>query len=113
MALRLCDSSRCADAQRLLGQTSIALARREIGLTRRLDSAAAIKSVDLSLPVGCLTDRAVRLVRLHAQPRDGPMVSGAAAFVAMWRVIPRLRPLAALASPPPSSRSWNAPTLSF
>ena len=29
------------------------------------------------------------------------MVSGAAAFVAMWRVLPNLRPLAALASPPP------------
>ena len=29
------------------------------------------------------------------------MVEGAAAFVAMWRVLPALRPLAALASPPP------------
>lgn len=73
----------------------------EIGLMRRLDSAAAIEFVDLSLPGGCPTDRAARLARLHAQPRGGPMVSGAAAFVAMWRVVPRLRPLAALASPPP------------
>ena len=29
------------------------------------------------------------------------MVSGAAAFVEMWRVLPSLRPLATLASPPP------------
>ncbi len=29
------------------------------------------------------------------------MIAGAAAFVAMWRVLPLLRPLAALASIPP------------
>ena len=73
----------------------------EIGLIRRLDRASAIDFVDLSLPGGCPTDRAARLARLHAQPRDGRMVSGAAAFVAMWRVLPRLRLLATLASPPP------------
>ena len=73
----------------------------EIGLIRRLDRASAIEFVDLSLPGGCPTDRAARLARLHAQPRGGRMVSGAAAFVAMWRVLPPLRPLATLASPPP------------
>lgn len=73
----------------------------EIGLMRRFDRNSAIKFVDLSLPGGCPTDRAARLARLHAQPRGGSLVSGAAAFVAMWRVLPGLRPLAALASPPP------------
>ena len=73
----------------------------EVGLIGRLDRASAIEFVDLSLPGGCPTDRATRLARLHAQPRDGRMVSGAAAFVAMWRVLPPLRPLATLASPPP------------
>ncbi len=73
----------------------------EIGLMRRLDRASAIEFVDLSLPGGCPTDRNARLARLHAQVRGGPMVAGAAAFVAMWRVLPALRPLAALASPPP------------
>jgi len=73
----------------------------EIGLIRRLDRALAIEFVDLSLPGGCPTDRAARLARLHAQPRGGRMVSGAAAFVEMWRVLPSLRPLATLASPPP------------
>ena len=73
----------------------------EIGLMRRLDRGSVIDFVDLSLPGGCPTDRAARLARLHAQPRGGRMVSGAAAFVAMWRVLPRLRPLATLASPPP------------
>ena len=74
----------------------------EIWLMRRLDRTLAIEFVDLSLPGGCPTDRAARLARLHAQPRGGPLVSGAAAFVAMWRVLPGLQPLAVLASPPPA-----------
>ena len=73
----------------------------EVGLMRRLDRASAIEFVDLSLPGSCLTDHNARLARLHAQVRGGPMVAGAAAFVAMWRVLPALRPLAALASLPP------------
>ena len=73
----------------------------EIGLMRRLDRASAIEFVDLCLPGACPNDREARLARLHAQPRGGPTVAGAAAFVAMWRVLPDLRPLAALASPPP------------
>ena len=73
----------------------------EIGLMRRLDRASAIAFVDLSLPGACPSDRQARLARLHAQPRGGPMVAGAAAFVAMWRVLPGLRPLAVLASLPP------------
>ena len=73
----------------------------EIELMRRLDRASAIEFVDLSLPGACPNEREARLARLHAQVRGGPMVSGAAAFVAMWRVLPNLRPLAAVASPPP------------
>ena len=73
----------------------------EIGLMRRLDRASAIEFVDLSLPSACPNDREGRLARLHAQPRGGRMVAGAEAFVAMWRVLPGLRPLASLASAPP------------
>ena len=73
----------------------------EIGLMRRLDREAAVDFVDLSQPGVCPADRTARLARLHAQPDGGPVLDGAAAFVAMWRVLPPLRPLAALASPPP------------
>lgn len=73
----------------------------EIALMSRLDRASVIEFVDLRLPGACPSDREARLARLHAQPRGGPMVAGAAAFVAMWRVLPALRPLAVLASPPP------------
>lgn len=74
----------------------------EIRLMRRLDRGGAIAFVDLRLPGACPADREARLARLHAQVRGGPMVSGAAAFVAMWRVLPALRPFALLASPPPA-----------
>ena len=73
----------------------------EIALMRRIDRNRALEFVDLSLPGACPTDRAVRLARLHAQARGGPLVSGAAAFVAMWRVLPGLRLLALFASLPP------------
>lgn len=72
----------------------------EIGLMRRLDRSRAIAFVDLRLPGACPADRESRLARLHAQVRGGPMVSGAAAFVEMWRVLPALRPFAVLASSP-------------
>jgi hypothetical protein len=39
--------------------------------------------------------------RFHAQERDQPVVSGAAAFAAMWRAIPTLRPLGLLAKSRP------------
>jgi predicted DCC family thiol-disulfide oxidoreductase YuxK len=73
----------------------------EIALMRRIDRTKALEFIDLSLPGTCLTDRAARLARLHAQTRGGPLVSGAAAFVAMWRVLPGLRFVAVVASFPP------------
>ena len=73
----------------------------EIGLMRQLDRRSAIEFVDLSRPGACPIDREARLARLHAQTSGGPTIVGAAAFVAMWRVLPALRPLAVLASPAP------------
>ena len=73
----------------------------EMALMRRIDRSNALEFVDLSLPGGCPTGWAERLARLHAQSRGGPLVSGAAAFVAMWRVLPGLRFLAFVASFPP------------
>jgi hypothetical protein len=68
---------------------------------RRIDRSKALEFVDLSLPGACPIDRSARLARLHAQSRGGPLESGAAAFVAMWRVLPGLRFLALVASFPP------------
>ena len=74
------------------------LCRREIAWMRRLDRRGAIAFVDVSRAAtrdggaGCPVDRSALLARFHAL-EDGRVVSGAAAFAAMWRAIPLLRPL--------------------
>lgn len=73
------------------------LCTREIALMRRLDRAGAIAFVDLQGDGTCPIDRAALLARFHAQERGGPILDGAAAFAAMWRAIPLLRPLGLLA----------------
>lgn len=73
------------------------LCTREIALMRQLDRRRRIDFVDLSGSDGaCPLDRAAMLERLHAREGDR-MLSGAAAFAAMWRAIPVLRPLGLLA----------------
>lgn len=77
------------------------LCRREIALFRRLDRRGAIRFEDISTQTAdCPIDRARLLARFHAQERGQPVVSGAAAFAAMWRAIPLLRPLGELARLP-------------
>jgi predicted DCC family thiol-disulfide oxidoreductase YuxK len=77
------------------------LCRREIALFRRLDRRGAIRFEDISRQAAeCPIDRAQLLARFHAQERGLPIVSGAAAFAAMWRAIPLLRPLGELARLP-------------
>lgn len=68
------------------------LCRREIAAMRRLDGRGAITFTDVANGQGsCPIDRAALLARFHAR-EDGVMLSGAAAFAAMWRAIPLLRP---------------------
>ncbi len=73
------------------------LCLREIALMRRLDKRCAIEFVDAYTAQGCPVDRRDLLKRFHAQERGQPVVSGAAAFAAMWRAIPSLRPFGLLA----------------
>ncbi len=73
------------------------LCRREIAVMRRLDRKGAIRFVDVVAgDEACPVDRAALLARFHAS-EDGRLLSGAAAFAAMWRAIPLLRPLGLLA----------------
>ncbi|MEH6717973.1 MAG: DUF393 domain-containing protein [Aurantimonas endophytica] len=76
------------------------LCRREIALMRRLDRRDAIAFVDVADDnVACPIDRRELLARFHAT-EDGKLLSGAAAFAAMWRAIPKLRPLGLAARNP-------------
>ena len=74
---------------------------REIALMRRLDRRGAITFVDIAQgdDPSCPIDRAALLTRFHAE-EDGVVHHGAAAFAAMWRAIPLLRPLGLAARSP-------------
>jgi predicted DCC family thiol-disulfide oxidoreductase YuxK len=74
---------------------------REIALMRRLDRRGRIDFVPIAGlgDGGCPVDRAELLARFHAR-EDGQLLSGAAAFAAMWRAIPLLRPLGLAARNP-------------
>ncbi|MGV8928889.1 MAG: thiol-disulfide oxidoreductase DCC family protein [Brevundimonas sp.] len=76
------------------------LCRREIALMRRLDRRGAIDFTDVATGQGaCPIDRSELLARFHAR-ENGVMLSGAAAFAAMWRAIPVLRPFGLAARNP-------------
>ncbi|MEG3087713.1 thiol-disulfide oxidoreductase DCC family protein [Sphingomonas sp. PB4P5] len=76
------------------------LCAREIAAMRRLDRRGAIRFVDAADgDTVCPIDRAELLARFHAR-EDGVMLNGAAAFAAMWRAIPILRPLGLAARSP-------------
>lgn len=74
------------------------LCQREIALMNRLDRRGAIDFIDVvaTPPDACPTDRRALLARFHVV-EEGRLLSGAAAFAAMWRAIPVLRPLGLLA----------------
>lgn len=78
------------------------LCRREISGLRKLDRRGAIDFVDVSegQPESCPVSHDELLARFHAQ-ENGRVFSGAAAFAAMWRAIPLLRPMGELARIPP------------
>lgn len=70
---------------------------REIALMRKLDTRHRIAFIVARRADGCPIDSETLLARFHARERGGPIVSGAAAFAAMWRALPALRPLGLLA----------------
>ncbi len=67
---------------------------------RRLDRRHAITFLDVAREdTACPIGRTALLARFHAR-EDGRTLSGAAAFAAMWRAIPWLRPLGLAARNP-------------
>ncbi len=86
---------------------SCPLCRREIALMKRLDRKGEIEFVDASNPqTVCPLDRGEMLARFHAM-ENGEILSGAAAFAAMWRAIPLLKPLGWAARLPGAARLLN------
>lgn len=74
----------------------------------------AIAFVDVSEAVaGCPVERAELLRRLHAQEAGRSVVSGAAAFAAVWRAVPLLRPFGLMAQCPPDLSLLEAACTAF
>jgi predicted DCC family thiol-disulfide oxidoreductase YuxK len=83
------------------------LCQREIALMRRLDRKGRIAFMDATDPdTSCPIDRAEILARFHAE-ENGRLLSGAAAFAAMWRAIPMLWPLGMMAKLPGAEAVLN------
>lgn len=80
------------------------LCSREIAHYRQLSGAQEISWVDAASCTDATLvpgiNRSDLLKRFHVQEADGTIVSGAAAFVAIWRRLPAFSWLAALASHP-------------
>lgn len=78
------------------------LCRREVGMYQALDPLEPVAWLDVSQAAASMPaeDRARYMARFHVRLRDGQLLSGAAAFVALWQTMPGWRWLGRLASLP-------------
>ena len=94
------ETNQLAPALTVLYDGACPLCRREIGVYRGLQPLqpgspvcfADVSNTALPLPAG--TTREQLLARFHVQGRDGQLISGAQAFLALWAALPGWRWLA-------------------
>ena len=82
---------------------SCPLCRAEVALYRNHDASSQLCFFDVSdagIPVESDLPRARAMGRFHVRQSDGRLLSGAAAFVSIWRVLPRWQWVARAASFP-------------
>jgi len=95
-----------ADALLVLYDGACPLCAREIAHYQGLSPVAPVRFADVSAApegdLGCGIDRRAALARMHVVEPDGTVVSGARAFIALWKRMPGWRWLARLASVPPA-----------
>lgn len=72
---------------------SCPLCRREIGLYQSLNPLEAVRWMDVSEDHAGMdpAEKARYMARFHVRQKDGSLLSGAAAFVALWLVMPGWR----------------------
>ena len=85
---------------------SCPLCQREIGVYQSLTPLQPVAWMDVSAVDLTPEARARLMARFHVQPSEGPMLSGAAAFVALWLTLPGWRWLGRLGRLP-----WMTPLM--
>ncbi len=94
------ETIQCAAALTVLYDGACPLCRREIAVYRDLQPLQAnspVRFTDVSnaaVPLPAGTTREQLLARFHVQGRDGQLLSGAQAFLALWAALPGWRWLA-------------------
>jgi predicted DCC family thiol-disulfide oxidoreductase YuxK len=94
------ETIQCAAALTVLYDGACPLCRREIAVYRDLQPLQAnspVRFTDVSnaaMPLPAGTTREQLLARFHVQGRDGQLLSGAQAFLALWAALPGWRWLA-------------------
>ena len=84
-----------SDTMCVMFDGSCPLCRREISLYQSIKAIEPVRWIDVSLPGQCSeADRGPLMSRFHVQESSGRRLSGAAAFVALWSVMPGWRWLA-------------------
>ena len=94
------ETNQCAPALTVLYDGACPLCRREIAVSRDLQPLQPgspvcftdVSNIALTLPAD--TTREQLLARFHVQGRDGQLLSGAQAFLALWAALPGWRWLA-------------------
>lgn len=81
------------DALTVMFDGACPLCRREVGVYQALDSLEPVAWLDVSQASLSLSpaERARYLARFHVRDRSGQLLSGAAAFVALWQTMPGWR----------------------
>ncbi|MEL6873220.1 MAG: DUF393 domain-containing protein [Pseudomonadota bacterium] len=82
------------------------LCRREIAFLEKRAEPGHLRFEDVSATVaedalGSDLDRCDALKRMHVREADGTLVSGARAFLVMWKAVPAARPFVRVLSVPP------------
>lgn len=90
------------DALTVMFDGACPLCRREVGLYQSLTPLETVVWLDVSQASARVPpkDRARYMARFHVRQKDGQLLSGAAAFVALWRVMPGWRWLGKVGSLP-------------